>query len=78
MIHQIFVWKGAFALTKQNEKEVTFAAKLTKEMGKINWREDAQKIYNFIRKEVQLEGSKQMPAKDFLIGHPIPKASLLE
>ena len=33
----------------QNPKEVSFAPKLTKELGKIDWRKEAQTIHNLVR-----------------------------
>lgn len=38
-----------YSLTKQNENEVTFAPKLTKEHGLIDWNKSAIDIHNFIR-----------------------------
>jgi len=40
---------GSATYTKQDEKEVTFAPKLKKEIGLIPWSQDTQKIHNLIR-----------------------------
>ncbi|MCC6758469.1 MAG: methionyl-tRNA formyltransferase [Candidatus Omnitrophica bacterium] len=40
---------GKFTLTPQDESKVTFAAKLTKELGKINWNKSAQEIHDLVR-----------------------------
>ncbi len=38
-----------FQLTKQDLSDVTYAPKLTKELGVINWKEDAAAIHNLVR-----------------------------
>ena len=40
---------GNATYTKQNEKEVTFAPKLKKEIGLIPWSQETQRIHNLIR-----------------------------
>ena len=40
---------GSATYTKQNEKEVTFAPKLKKEIGLILWSQETQRIHNLIR-----------------------------
>ncbi len=40
---------GKFSLTPQDESKVTFAPKLTKELGSVNWSKSAQEIYNLVR-----------------------------
>lgn len=40
---------GNFTLTPQDEAKVTFAAKLTKELGRIDWNKSARQIHNDIR-----------------------------
>jgi len=40
---------GKFNLKPQNEAEVTMAAKLTKELGKIDWDKSAAEIHNLVR-----------------------------
>lgn len=41
--------KGSLSLIKQNEKNVTFANKLAKKDGKIDWSQPAKKIQNLIK-----------------------------
>lgn len=41
--------KNTVTLRKQDESRVTIASKLTKELGKINWNQEAVKIHNLIR-----------------------------
>jgi methionyl-tRNA formyltransferase len=41
--------EGNYTLTKQNPKAVTYAPKLTKEMGRIDWQAPAKKIHNMVR-----------------------------
>lgn len=43
------VREGAVSPVKQNEEESTYASMLTKEMGKINWEEAAEKIERYVR-----------------------------
>lgn len=40
---------GQFTLTPQAEDQISYAAKLSKEMGRIDWSKNAQSIYNQIR-----------------------------
>lgn len=40
---------GKFSLTKQDEKAVTLAPKLTKELGQIDWQKPAGEIHNLVR-----------------------------
>lgn len=40
---------GKFSLTQQNEKDVTLAPKLTKELGQIDWHKSAEEIHNLVR-----------------------------
>ena len=41
--------KGNVSFTKQDEKAVTFAPKLTRELGLIDWTKKAEEIYNLVR-----------------------------
>ena len=41
--------QGGFALSPQDQAQVTYAPKLTKEMGRIDWKKDAQTILDQIR-----------------------------
>jgi len=41
--------QNQFQLQDQNEKDITFAPKLAKEDGRINWEDNASNIYNLIR-----------------------------
>lgn len=41
--------QGKYSLTPQDPARVSYAAKMTKEMGRINWQEPAAVIYNKIR-----------------------------
>lgn len=40
---------GRFSLTAQNQNDVSFAPKLSKELGHIDWNKSAQEIHNLIR-----------------------------
>ena len=40
---------GQFSLSPQDETQVTYAPKLTKEMGKIDWKKPARSIINQVR-----------------------------
>jgi methionyl-tRNA formyltransferase len=41
--------KKAYKLTRQNDQQATYASKLTKDMGKINWNQPAAHIHNLVR-----------------------------
>jgi len=41
--------KGKFSLNSQDEKKVTFAPKLDKELGKIDWKKPAGEVHNLVR-----------------------------
>ncbi len=40
---------GKFLLTPQDENQVTFAPKLSKELGRIDWQKSAKDIHNLVR-----------------------------
>jgi methionyl-tRNA formyltransferase len=45
----VAVKSGNYSLTPQDEARVTFAPKLTKTLGRIDWQSPAEKIHNYVR-----------------------------
>lgn len=43
------VYKGEIEPVKQGESETCYASMLNKEMAKVNWKQNAQEIHNFVR-----------------------------
>ena len=43
------VYKGEIEPVKQGESETCYASMLNKEMAKVNWKQNAQDIHNFVR-----------------------------